>query len=404
MFLGSANHCSLSILFTDTYTTIDSQINALPSNLIEVTIGIFSRNLRRQYFHALFNMGTILKAKIFSYYVTSVLRWNPCRDQSGLSYSALRYKEILKNSPHFKYIIPTWSELELMFLNPEIGLWHKNFVVFGGVPRYVFPRACEINTHVMLDDALDQEGEIIATEFFKFSFGNVDSQQSYMLVHSNPALSVDEDYEYSGRTVYSFASDFIFQKLVKRHEVQMLAGAKGIFNCEAASASYGAVSGNLFEKVCLWLKPLNGRRIVAASLSGAAAITFDVPAESHLLQHDWKTTAELPVNKLILPRIANLEAGDSFFVVNESDSSFSLIIFQITVGESHPVKVNGLCDIWNAFPSNVKHNITRKVLVFIISLHGSLDREQKFITKRGKITTVPHIARDFEQYVCRYQI
>ena len=77
-----------------------------------------------------------------------------------------------------------------------------------------------------------------------------------MLVHMNPSMSDDGDYEYSGSTVYSFASDAIFQQLVEKHKVQMLAGAVAMFNCRAASESYGTVSSdNLFAKVCLWLKP-----------------------------------------------------------------------------------------------------------------------------------------------------
>ena len=143
----------------------------------------------------------------------------------------------------------------------------------------------------------------------------------------------------------------------------------------------------------------------SSSLSGAADGSFEVPSEGHFLPQDWRTTAELPVHKLNLPRISNLESGDAFFVVSESDNSLSLVILQITVGKSHPVKVNGLCDIWNAFPSNVRSNITRKVLVFVVPLHGSLHGEQKLIPKMGEVANlVPPVAMDLEQFVYRYEI
>ena len=268
-----------------------------------------------------------------------------------------------------------------------------------------FQGASEISARDLLDHAFDQKGGIIVTEFFKRGLGTVDSQQSYMLVHINPRISDDGEYEYR-KIEYSFASDTIFQKLMEKHNVAMLAEAVGMFNCKAALESYGAVSsGNLFEKICLWLKPLNGQRFVAVSLSGSSAISVDVPVERHLLPLKWKTTAELPVNKLILPRISNLESGDAFYVVSESDNSFSLVIFQVTVGKSHPVKVNGLCDILNAFPASVVSNINRKVLVFVVPLHDSLDGKQKLITKKGEdARVVPYLARDFEQYVYRRQI
>ena len=115
----------------------------------------------------------------------------------------------------------------------------------------------------LFDEALAQRGEVIATEFLKFRTGVVDSQQSYMLVHINPPVADNGDYKYSGWNVYSFASDFIFQRLVEKHRVQMLAGAAETFNDRTVSESYAAVSlGKLFEKICLWLKPLNGQRIV----------------------------------------------------------------------------------------------------------------------------------------------
>ena len=293
-----------------------------------------------------------------------------------------------------------------MFLNADIGLWYKDFVLFGGVPRYVFQRAPGISAHKLLVEAFAQKGGASATELFGFSFGTLYSEQTYMLVQINPPVSDDGDYEYSGWTVYSFASDAIFQKLMEKHSEVMLAEAVRRFSRSPALVSYGAVSSsNLFEKICLWLKPLNGQRIVATSLSGAADLSFDVRTESHLLPYDWKMIEDLPVNKLNLPQISNLESGNAFHVVSESANSFSLVVFQVTVGKSHPVKVKGLCDIWNAFPSKVKYHIICKVLVFVIPLNGSLDREQKLIAKEGEVADVlPHSVRDFEQYVYRYRI
>lgn len=70
----------------------------------------------------------------------------------------------------------------------------------------------------------------------------------------------------------------------KHNDDQMLAGAVGMFNAGVASETYGAVSaGNLFEKICLWLKPLNGQHITAASFEGGADVVLDVPAERHVL-------------------------------------------------------------------------------------------------------------------------
>ena len=87
-----------------------------------------------------------------------------------------------------------------------------------------------------LDEEVIQKGGTIVTEFSQLNFGFVDSQDCYLLVRINPPMSDDGEYEYSGRTVYSFASDAIFQKLMEKHKVEMLAGVAAMFNCETASS------------------------------------------------------------------------------------------------------------------------------------------------------------------------
>jgi hypothetical protein len=73
-----------------------------------------------------------------------------------------------------------------------------------------------------------------------------------ILVHINPPLSAAGDFDDNKNTVYTFASDAIFQMLAKKHRTQMLAGAVDMFNVGVASEPYNAVSvGKLFEKVCL---------------------------------------------------------------------------------------------------------------------------------------------------------
>ena len=316
-----------------------------------------------------------------------------------------RYKEILKNFPTFKYTMPTWSEQELMFAMDDRDLWYGDFVIFGGVPRLVIPIPGGGSSHALLNETLAVKGGAIAEAFFKFSFGAVDLLQSYMLIHINPPVSSDGNFKYDGETLYSFASDDIFQRLVGKHNAQMLAGAVGMFNIGAASETYGAVSaGNLFEKICLWLKPLDGQLITAAALGNFDNVTIDVPADRHMLLYDWKKTGQLPVNALILPRISNLESGDAFCVV-KCGSHFRLVIFQITVGKSQPVKVNGLLNILRAFPKDVTDKITQKLLVFVIPKHGALNAEQTLHTQKGKESVVmPDIVRGFQQYVYRHEI
>lgn len=121
-----------------------------------------------------------------------------------------------------------------------------------------------------------------------------------------------------------------------------------------------------------------------------------------MLSRDWKETGQLPVNALILPRISNLESGDAFCVIQCGSNSFRLVVFQITVGVSHPVKVNGLLKIVQAFPEGVRNSITDKWLVFIIPKYCALNKVQRLVTQRG--TQSSHLVSDFHQFVYRHEI
>jgi hypothetical protein len=130
-----------------------------------------------------------------------------------------------------------------MFVS-DILLWHENFVLVGGVPRLVFSSG----SPTLLEDTLEKKGGAIAEAFFTFSFGTLDLLQNYVLVHINPPMSSDGDYEYDGKTAYSFASDYVFIQLTKKRDEQLLAGAIGLFNSGVASDTIGAApAGYLFE-------------------------------------------------------------------------------------------------------------------------------------------------------------
>ena len=306
-------------------------------------------------------------------------------------------------------MLPTWSELELLFVNADIARWYDEFVLFGGVPRYIFPDAIDDSSpRELLGKALEEKGAALSESFFKYGFGMAAWLQSYMLVHINPPVSVGGEIVYHGKKVYTFASDAIFQWLAEKHSTQMLAGAVRMFNVGVASESYGSVSaGKLFEKVCLWLKPLDGMRLSATSLNDASQADFIVPSVRQVLPPDWKKTAQLVPSVLYVPRISNLKSGNCFFLVLLPTSGYMLVVLQITVGKSHPVKVNGLHDILLAYPQNVRAHVVSKALVFVLPAHGELDREQALTTQKEEqmdSARVPVVVRDFKQFVYRHTI
>jgi len=106
----------------------------------------------------------------------------------------------------------------------------------------------------------------------------------------------------------------------------------------------------------------------------------------------------LELNKHYIPRISNLESGDSFYA-SEFGNGIVLVVFQITVGAVHPIKSNGLNTIFKSF----NKNITLSLLVFVTPTSDRLIVEQKIVTKRdNEIKRMPDCVKNFKQCYLRY--
>jgi hypothetical protein len=338
-----------------------------------------------------------------------------CRGKWLLIFSSpnpLRYKQTMSNSPKFRFTFPTWKYSELLFVVPDDGNWIDRFILFGGVPRSVFWDFVEEDSKKNLKRALDSNGGIIADYFFKPGFGHIDPENSYMLIHMNPPSSpTDDDWLYDEMEVYSFASDHIFNLIREKHQSRILAEPVNLFNAGIASEVYGA--GNLFEMICLWLKPVAGRQIQCSSLESNKSYCINLP-EMSLLEYHWKENArdditqKLQKSVLYQPKISNLESGNAFCLVYVDIKGFPtlcLVVLQITVGEKHPVQVSGLHDIILAFPTHIQAGIVRKFLVFVTPTDGKLNSRQPLHTQNNKVAVnIPVIVRGFEQCVCRHSV
>jgi hypothetical protein len=109
-----------------------------------------------------------------------------------------------------------------------------------------------------------------------------------------------------------------------------------------------------------------------------------------------------------VPQISNLDSGDCFYLVPLPTSGYLLVVLQITVGTSHPVKANGLHDILLAYIEDVRVQVVSKALVFVLPAHGEFHGRQPLHTLKGKkidgSSYVPVAVGDFKQYVYRHVI
>ena len=133
-----------------------------------------------------------------------------------------------------------------------------------------------------------------------------------------------------------------------------------------------------------------------------------MPLYREVLPQDWKKTVRLVHSVLYVPQISNLDSGDCFYLVPLPTSGYLLVVLQITVGMSHPVKANGLHDILFAYSEDVRVQVVSKALVFVLPAHGELQGEQPLHTQKGKqmegSNCLPVAVRDFKQYMYRHRI
>ena len=240
-----------------------------------------------------------------------------------------------------------------------------------------------VSPEKILETAIQNKGGEVCEYFFKFGHGTVDSSQSYVLVHINPEYDASTDvYDYASNPVYSFASTEIFNKLCNINDQAMLAGARRLFNSGTASDSLGGASaGNLFEKICLWLVPMTGKTVPAQSLERDGSLTFTFPSIMQILPNNWQSYEDKPENDklqrnvLYQQRSRNMESVDAFCVIEIEHQKYMLIFVQITVAETHPVKVQGLLDIYDSMSIEVQNYITKKVLLFVTPTYTQLNKK-----------------------------
>jgi hypothetical protein len=316
-----------------------------------------------------------------------------------------RYKEMTKNDPSYKFYMPTWSDWELKLVRPDVEHWRDRFILFGGVPRLVFWDESS-GPEQQLIDRLEDKGSAMAVYFFECGFGDVDDAKSYMLVHVNPPwITLENRYRYDLH-VWSFASDEIFKRIGDKYIKRTISGAINILNAGVASEVLGGGSaGHLFEKICLWLVPIAGKTLTICSLEKGMSYSIALPASTTLLEYHWEKQTLL-TNTLYQPKISNLESGDAFCVIeckgDDGIMVLALLVFQFTVGEHHPIKVNGLVKILKAFKNLV---IAKKLFIFVTPDVGKLKDVQRFHTKENLVAQkIPEGVRSFEQFLCKYSI
>jgi hypothetical protein len=321
---------------------------------------------------------------------------SPCPDRS---------KEWLKEPDiSDRYVMSTWSIQELEKALENCVFDHdtmlKRYEKVGGIPRLVLKGGADF-FESKLSNALAKKGQLLSENFFVGGFGMTDDDISYLLVHVHPSNHNTDCVIYkTWMEHFTFATPYIWEQLYQMNIATIIQTARNYFN-DGIGANGGSFAGYQFENICLRGIPLSGQHLVMHSLSvpTAPAERILVPHKMTFLDGDW-TEDNLLENILYVLKIGNLESGDAFFVQN-----LILNVLQISVGEAHPVKANGLKTISKCFAH--LNNINAHRLVFVVPKNGKLRSAQCITTQKGSVATKKsHIVSDFEsnQWRLEYEI
>ena len=232
-----------------------------------------------------------------------------------------------------------------------------------------------------VQEALQTKGEGTAECVFVNGFHSDDGTISDVLIHRNAPVNRAGVYVYGGKpVVYSVASSYIFQKLLAFKSEHYSARMQQKFN---GGMFGGGDDGKLFECLCLNVFQFAGKCFNIVSLnSGTRTLPIDitVPEFKTILPPNWRTM-ELEQNILYVSSHGTLESGDAFCLLNVS-GALTVIVFQITIAESHPVKTKGLRAIAGRFPNADK---LQQFLVFVIPQNGTLCQSQNLVTTESKV-------------------
>lgn len=219
-----------------------------------------------------------------------------------------RFKYTMKKSPRVKICVPTWTVQEIRLLDPPNNNWLELFEVYGGVPRYVVVTET-IDPYEELENAVITKNIDLIRNYFQHGFGGTDQMMNYVLLHINPPV-VNGVYQYTSFPVMTIASNHIFKRLSQMHERHVLFEAARTLNLGAAVAKKQcgvATSGHIFEKLCLWLIPFDGKVLKLQTLPPlhlffGNAESLRVPLEAELLSSEWADNEQLRPNILYKPR------------------------------------------------------------------------------------------------------
>ena len=305
------------------------------------------------------------------------------------------FNKLLSDEETIRYMpIWSWEEInrtrQLIFKHLHLDLVVDLYNKFGGIPRYVLQKARSDPVRelqkVIASSTLDQ---LIA------SIGQIAEKEgtSHRVLH----IVVDEDDGYYNDTTIKFASVWVAEQVAEQFFVNEKQRFLTFLASSAGAGESAALKGILFEGYMHNLFKAGGRFEQAELLTDGTRLPsmLDLKARKECIFKSRDEIKNLTENEYARP------LSKSFAVIDSLISPHYL--FQSTVSEHHPIKMQRLVDIITALPPSTNPIY----LCFVVPEDIFTQfRLQNYETTEGKVAKQLHptISSRVRQFVVKIRL
>ena len=264
------------------------------------------------------------------------------------------------------FYLPLWSTDELEAARK--GIYEAKGVsaarmrairlVHGPIPRYTLYYASRYEWFGDWSEEDAQRGNVVLTErdWLRLAIDKADVRS---LPRIGPFETERNRGDYSFRllhldtenyteTTQSWASDFVFRKLVEKNKRLILSLARKLVFASGEVRELGALAGTTFEEIIHWVLRNGCKHFSVRSLSNKDEAqchedrgpSFPKTRSSVLHFTNLRAVGKPLQGVYYRPLNRNQSSADSFMIFQQD-----LSIFQTTISARHPVKAKGLQDI-----------------------------------------------------------
>jgi hypothetical protein len=253
-------------------------------------------------------------------------------------------REIYKNYHKFgtsvvRYM-PVWTLEELMKLSTFEEI-NESFRIIGGIPRQILEKDTK-HLKIDLESAIF---DIVIDKLAEYD-GSTDEAEDVrsLLLH----IIVDDDYE---KKYITFASKYIKDKLYDkfvRHNLRKFGDTIKSFADRPGGSLLGELFENYIHKILprghtfeikeLKIQPISRKRKTNndKDLEQVEKLTL-TQLETKIFRHIEDIDSSY-LGKYSIPYVSNFSSIDSLIIFNDT----KCMLFQITIGQNHPIKQKGL--------------------------------------------------------------